>query len=133
MQTVEGYELDAKVLGLLDTGETPVFAARPSFATARPGQHWDATSLLLTDRRMLISKDRFFGRAKADFEVQWVEVANVQGALWNGGGPQIQLLVSTARTPYPVELIVQPQYAVDVESAIRSGYLSNPDHPAHHP
>ncbi|HEU5061998.1 MAG TPA: hypothetical protein VFT79_02455 [Solirubrobacterales bacterium] len=60
-------------MALLDAGEAPVFAARPSFATALPGQHWDATSLMLTDRRMLISKDRFFGKAKADFEVPWVE------------------------------------------------------------
>lgn len=130
MQTIEGYELDSKVLALLGPEEQPVFAARPSFATARLGQDWDATSLLLTDQRLVISKDRLF-KAKADFGVPWTQVEDIQGSLWNGGGPQIQLLVSHGLSSLPLELIVQPQHAVEVESAIRSGYLSNPDHPAH--
>jgi hypothetical protein len=126
MKTIEGYDLDQKVLTLLQPNEAPKFAARPSFATVRPPQHWDATSLLLTDKRMLISKDRLFGKAKADFAAQWSEVSHVEGVLWNGGGPQIQILVSNSLTMFPIELIVQPQYAVEVESAIRAGYLNSP-------
>jgi hypothetical protein len=124
MQTVECNELDAKVLALLEPGESAVFAARPAYATVRAGQHWNAPALVLTDRRLLISKDRLFGKAKADFAAAWTEVSRVEGSLWNGGGPQIQLLVFNSRTVEPVELIVAPQHAVDVESAIRSGYLN---------
>ena len=123
MKTVEGYELNARVLSLLDTGETVVFAARPSFITVHMGQHWDSASLVLTDCRLLISKDRLLGKQKADFAASWTDVRHVEGALWNGGGPQIQLLIHNSRTSQPVELIVLPQHAVDVEAAIRSGYL----------
>jgi hypothetical protein len=123
VKTVEGYDVDRKALTLIGANEMSVFAARPSFATVHPGIHWDASTLLLTDRRMIITKDRLLGKAKADFEVGWAAVRNVQGALWNGGGPQIQLLVHNPQTAQPVELIVQPQHAADVESAIRAGYL----------
>lgn len=37
MKTVEGQALDAKFLTLLESGESAVFAARPSYATVRPG------------------------------------------------------------------------------------------------
>ncbi len=62
------------------------------------------------------------GKPKADFTAEWSDVSSVKGQLWNGGGPQIQLLVQTRSAS--VELIVQPQHAVDVESAIRAGYLN---------
>jgi hypothetical protein len=70
----------------------------------------------------LISKDRLLGKPKADFSAEWANVSSVRGQLWNGGGPQIQLLVQTKHAG--VELIVQPQHSVDVESAIRAGYLN---------
>ena len=127
MKTVEGNELDAKVLSLLEDGESVVFAALPSYVTVRTGQHWNGATLVLTNRRMLISKDRLFGRRKADFSADWAAVSNVEGSLWEGGGPKIQLLVSNSHTQAPVELIVAPQYAADVESAIRSGYLDAPE------
>lgn len=122
MKTAEGFEIDAKALALVDAGETLAFAARPSYATVNPGAHWNASTLLLTDRRMIITKDRMFGKAKADFQIAWSGVSAVDGTLWNGGGPKIQLLVQNSQTSEPVELIVQPQHATEVESAIRSGY-----------
>jgi hypothetical protein len=121
VRTVEGGELTSKELGLLDSGETATFAARPSYATVGVGAHWNMPLLLLTDRRLVISRDKLVGKRKADFAVGWSEVSSVSGELWNGGGPQIQLIVRSQRSD--VELIVQPQYAVDVESAIRAGYL----------
>jgi hypothetical protein len=124
MKTVEGQALDAKFLTLLESGESAVFAARPSYATVRPGVHWDNAALLLTDRRFVISKDKLFGKPKPDFAAGWSDVERVEGSLWNGGGPQIQLLVFNSRTVDPIELIVSPEHAVEVESAIRSGYLS---------
>jgi hypothetical protein len=123
VKTIEGYDIDRKTLTVIGADETAVFAARPSFATVHPGVHWDASTLLLTDQRMIITKDRLLGKAKADFGVEWAAVRSVQGTLWNGGGPQIQLLVFNAQTAQPVELIVQPQHATDIESAIRAGYL----------
>lgn len=123
MKIVEGHEFDSRVAALLDEGESAVFAARPSYATVRDGARWDATTLVLTNRRMLI-KDRLIGKPKADFAARWNEVERVEGALWKGGGPKIQLLVHTTRSSQPVELIVDPRHASDVESAIRSGYLA---------
>lgn len=102
-------------------GETPIFAARPSFATVAGGEHWSSPLLLLTDRRLVITKDRLFAKRKADFAAPWSDVITVSGELWKGGGPQIELIVRSTRGD--VELVVQPQHAVDVESAIRAGYM----------
>ena len=121
MRTVEGNELTGKDLALLEPDENPTFAARPSFATVAGGKHWSLPLLLLTDRRMLISKDKLLGKRKPDFSVAWSEVAGVSGELWKGGGPQIELIVRSSRGD--VELIVLPEHAVEVESAIRAGYL----------
>jgi hypothetical protein len=121
MQTVEGHDLTSKDLSFLAQDETPTFAARPSYATVGQGAHWATPLLLLTNRRLLISKDRLIGKPKADFSAEWSDISSVKGQLWNGGGPKIQLLVQTRHTR--VELIMQPEHAVDVESAIRAGYI----------
>jgi len=121
MRTVEGGQLSAKELALVEPGETATFAARPSYATVSGGAHWDHPLLLLTDRRLVISREKIIGKRKADFAIEWSGVETVNGEPWMGGGPQIALTVRTVRGD--VELIVQPQHAVDVESAIRSGYL----------
>jgi hypothetical protein len=89
MRTIEGGELTAKDLGLLEPGEAATFAARPSYATVRPGDHWSMPLLLLTNRRMLISRDKLLGKRKIDFGALWSEVIGVSGELWKGGGPQI--------------------------------------------
>jgi hypothetical protein len=123
MKTVEGYEVDRKALALLEDGESPAFAARPSYVTVDGGANWDATTLLLTNRRLVVTKDRLFGKGKADVSIDWAAVSSVRGELWQGGGPKIQLLVENAQTRAPIEMIVPPEYAADVESAIRSGYL----------
>ncbi len=123
MKTIEGREIDDKALVLVNAGETVVFAARPAYTTVNPGAHWNAATLLLTDQRLILIKDRLFGKAKADFQASWSEVRTVDGELWMGGGPQIQLLVQHSKSSQPVELIVDPQYATEVESAIRGGYL----------
>jgi hypothetical protein len=120
MHPIKGHALTKKELGLIEPGEEPVFAARPMFATVNDGEHWQGPLLLLTDRRLVISKDKLIGRPKADFTADWSEVSKVRGEPWNGGGPLIQLIVQTNRAS--VELIMQPQDAVEVESAIRNGY-----------
>ncbi len=120
MQTVEGGELSSKELALVDRGETATFAARPSYVTVGVGAHWSLPLLLLTSRRLIISKERLFGKRRVDFAAAWVEVASVSGQPWNGGGPDIQLIVRSRQVD--IELIVRPQHAVEVESAIRSGY-----------
>jgi hypothetical protein len=89
-------------------------------ATVGLGDHWGSALLLLSDRRLVLSRSRIVRRPRVDFAVDWSSVTTVQGELWNGGGPMIQLVVQTRR--YDVELIVDTQYAVDVESAIRSSY-----------
>ena len=121
MKTVEGAELSDKQLSVLEPGESLTFAARPDYATVGMGAHWSSPLLLLTDQRLILSKDRLFGRPRADHAVSWPHVETVEGSLWNGGGPKIQLIVSTSS--HSIEMIVQPLYAVEVESAVRGGYM----------
>jgi hypothetical protein len=121
MQTVEGHKLRGKQLVIVEPGETPTLAARPSFATVSGGSHWKLPLLLLTDRRFVISREKLIGRPKADFAAEWSEVSGVAGKLWNGAGPLIQLLVQAKGAS--IELLMQPAHATDVESAIRAGCL----------
>ncbi|MGB8475101.1 MAG: hypothetical protein WCE61_13535 [Candidatus Acidiferrum sp.] len=122
MRTIEGHALTNKELRVIEPGEEPEFAARPMFATINDGEHWQGPLLLLTDRRLVISKDKLIGRPKADFTADWSEVSKVSGEPWNGGGPLIQLVLQTNHAS--IELIMQPQHAVEVESEIRNGYSS---------
>ena len=92
MRTIEGHALTNKELRVIEPGEEPEFAARPMFATINDGEHWQGPLLLLTDRRLVISKDKLIGRPKADFTADWSEVSKVSGEPWNGGGPLIQLV-----------------------------------------
>lgn len=123
---VEGLELDPKIVSLTATDESVVFAATPRYVTVGAGSHWMMPALVLTNRRLVISKERLFKR-RLDFAVGWADVGRVDGGLWKGGGPSIQLLVCDPLGSQILELIVDPQYAVDVESAIRSGYMGIQD------
>jgi hypothetical protein len=122
MRTIEGHELPEKVLGVLNSKEKIVAAARPMFASPNAMEHWDNAVLLVTDQRMIVTRERLFGRAKADYVLAWNDVETVSGELWHGGGPDIQLLVHT-HTGRQFELIVRPQHAKEIESAIRGGYM----------
>ena len=83
--------------------------------------------LLLTNRRFIISKEKLLGKPKANFETAWPDVSTV------GSGSItpyfIELIVQTARGT--ISVVALSQYAAEVEAAIRAGYLSNPNHPAH--
>jgi hypothetical protein len=123
MKMPGGKELDAKIVALLEVDESPVFDACPKYANFGRGTRLTLPTLLLTNRRLLLYKDRLF-RARFDFAVEWSNVGTVEGDLWrDGDGRSIQLLVRDPNGSVCVELIVLPQYAVDVESAIRSGYM----------
>lgn len=129
MQTINGAELAAKYLSCLEAGETPTFAAWLEFASVNGGADWKHPLLLLTSHRLIISKEKLLGRPSADFAVTWPEVSTVRGGPWHGAyNPLIQLDVTTVRGN--LALPVQTVYASDVESAIRAGYINNPDHPA---
>jgi hypothetical protein len=130
MKTVEGAELDdAKYLPLLAPGEALAFAARLAFASVNGGPDWREPFLILTSQRLIISKDKLFGKPKLDYAITWPEVSTVDNGPWNGTfNPLVQLDVRTARGT--LALPVRTLYAADVESAIRAGYLSNPGHPA---
>jgi len=121
MKTVEGGELTGKQLALIEPSEAPRFAARPAFATVNDGEHWAHPVLLLTDRRLIISKDKLIGKPKADFSADWADVSTVRGELWHGGPAMVQLMVKTRYAS--IELIVETLYAADVEAAVRSGYI----------
>ncbi|MGH3155113.1 MAG: hypothetical protein ACRDNF_00845 [Streptosporangiaceae bacterium] len=131
MQTIEGSELAAKYLSCLEPGETPTFATWLEFASVNGAADWKRPLLLLTSQRLIISKEKLFGKPKADFTITWPEVSSVSGGPWHGTyNPLIQLDVQTRRGA--LALPVKNVHAVDVESAIRAGYLSNPNHPAHY-
>ena len=127
MKTVEGRELTEKQLTLIEPGEIPTFAAWLSFATVEDGDTWKMPLLLLTNRRFIISKEKLLGKPKANFETAWPDVSTV------GSGSItpyfIELIVQTARGT--ISVVALSQYAAEVEAAIRAGYLSNPNHPAH--
>lgn len=130
MQTVEGVGLEAKYLSCLERGETATFAAWLAFASVNGGDEWKHPLLLLTDKRLIVSKERLFGRPRVDFAVTWAEVSTVRSGPWSGTfSPLIQLDVLTLRgtLALPVKNII----ASNIEGAIREGYLSNPNHPAH--
>jgi hypothetical protein len=129
MKAVQGFELTAKDLSVVETGESATFAARLSWAYVN-GADLREPLLVLTDQRLIISQQKLFGKRSADFVATWAEVATVSSGPWHGTfNPLIQLDVKTTRGT--IGLAVQTLYAVDVESAIRAGYLSNPNHPSH--
>ena len=127
MKTIEGRELTEKQLAIIEPGEIPTFASGLSFATVGDGNTWKMPLLLLTNRRFIISKDKLLGKPKADFVTAWPNVSTV------GSGSItpyfIELIVQTARGS--ISVVALSQYAAEVEAAIRAGYLSNPNHPAH--
>lgn len=106
---------------ILGHGEEIRAVAVPKYATVGPGPNWPSTTLVLTSQRLIVTKDRLLGKPKPDFSAEWSGVGDVHGQLWNGGGPDIQLVVPT--TQGDLELIVTPILAVEVESAIRDGYI----------
>ena len=124
MQILGGPELNAKYLSLLAPSETPAFAVLLAFASVGGGTDWRSPVLLLTNQRLIISKERLLGKPKADFAIAWPEVSTVDSVPWNGTyNPLIQLDVRTSRGI--VSLPVRTLYASDTESAIRAGYLSS--------
>jgi hypothetical protein len=112
-----------KALGVLADDETVVYAFHPHYATVVACRNWSSPTVLLTSRRLVIVKDRLFGKPRADFELDWMDVSGVTGQLWMGGGPNIQLLLSGPRLASPIEFIVVPEFAAKVESAIRHCYM----------
>ena len=130
MQTIEGFELAAERFPRLEPDETLTFAAWLEFASVNGCADWKHPLLLLTSHRLIISKDKRIGKLKADFAIAWPEVSTVSGGPWHGTySPLIQLDVQTLRGT--LALPVENVHAVDIEGAIRSGYLNNPNHPAH--
>jgi hypothetical protein len=130
MQILGGPELNAKYLSLLEPSETPAFAVLLAFASVNGGPDWRSPVLLLTNQRLIISKEKLLGKPKADFAIGWPEVSTVDSGPWNGTyNPLIQLDVRTGRGV--LSLPVRALYAAETEGAIRAGYLGNPDHPAH--
>jgi hypothetical protein len=120
-KTIGDVAVSDKELSLIETGETPKHAWRPIHATVAGGERWDRPLLLLTDHRMLLIKDRLFGRPRADYAVAWADVDRVSGDGWNGSFAHIQLDVQSAAGN--LALVMTPAQAADAEGAIRAGYL----------
>jgi hypothetical protein len=120
-QTIGDVAVSARELALLEAGETPKHAWRPLHATGAGGERWDHPLLLLTNRRMLLIKDRLFGKPRADYAVAWPDVHRVSGDGWNGSFAYIQLDVQSAAGDF--SLVMTPTHAADAEAAIRAGYV----------
>ena len=118
MQTVEGFKLSAKQVSWLGPDETLTFAVRLAFASVNGASDWREPLLILTNTRLVISKNKMFGAHKADYAVPWSEVSAVSNGPWHGAfNPLIQLDVRTARGV--LMLPVANIYATEVENAIR--------------
>jgi len=126
VEILEGGELDPKIAALVTGNELTMFAARPKYAKFAGSKPVTIPTLLLTNRRLLICKDRLF-RPRIDFSVDWSDVDTVEGEPWMGGGPSIQLLVRNLDGSVAVELIADPVEALAIETAIRSGYMNARD------
>ena len=123
MQTVDGFELSAKHVSWLGPGEIPTFAARLAFASVNGEPDWREPLLVLTNTRLVISKNKTFGAHKADCAVLWSEVSAVSNGPWHGAfNPLVQLDVRTARGV--LKLPVVNIYATEVENAIRTQDLN---------
>lgn len=119
MQSVEGFELSAKQVSWLGPGETPTFAVRLASASINGAPDWREPLLVLTNTRLVISKNKTFGAHKADYAVPWSEVSAVSNGPWRGAfNPLVQLDVRTARGV--LMLPVVNIYAAEVENAIRT-------------
>src|SRR5690349_10440728 len=77
MRSIEGEELDSKKIPALGPDETATLAARPEHFTPPGSEPWQSPLLLLTDKRLIASKNRRLGKAKIDFEVPWTQVHRV--------------------------------------------------------
>jgi hypothetical protein len=126
MELTGGAEISPHYLTYLEAGEVPTFGTWLSLAVVN-GQEWKIPLLLLTDRRFIISKKRIVGKPRADLALPWANVSTIGSGTISPAF--IELIVSTTRGPIPIHVL--PQHAADVEGAIRTGYLSNPAHPAH--
>ena len=126
MKAIQGFELTAKDLSVVGSDKRARLAARIAWVYVN-GSELRESLLILTDRRLIICKQRLLGKPKADFAVTWPEVVTVSSGPWRGTyNPLIQLDVQTKRGT--VGLAVETLHAPDVEGAIREGYLSNPGH-----
>ena len=126
MQLVDGREISSRHLTYLESGEVPTFGAWLSNALVN-GKDWRIPLLLLTSHRFLIIRERIVGKPKAGLALPWADVSTIgSGSITPSA---IELIVATVAGPIPI--IVPSQYASDIEGAIRAGYLSNPNHPAH--
>lgn len=116
MPTIEGRELAAKFLGLLKEREAGAdVRSVAGLETISIDEHWNDALLLVTDRRLLVSKDRLFGRAKLDFPVRWRQVNNVMNSRRTELSRGSSSLPFTVRVLYQPDSIVQPKYAVQID------------------
>jgi hypothetical protein len=120
-RTIGDIAISAKELALLEPGETPNHAWRPIHATVVGVERWDQPLMLLTDRRLLLIKDRLFGKPRADYAAAWPDVHRVSGDGWNGSFAYIQLDVQSAAGN--LALVMTPTHAADAEGAIRAAHL----------
>jgi hypothetical protein len=126
MQLVDGSEISSQDLTYLAPGEVPTFGVWLHNALVN-GKDWRIPLLLLTNCRFIISRERMIGKPRADLALAWADVSTIgSGSITPS---MIELIVTTTAGPLPI--ITPAQYAAEIEGAIRSGYLSNPNHPAH--
>src|SRR4051794_40889750 len=105
-------ELTRKQMALLDTGENVVLAYRPLEAKV-DGATWQVPTLVCTDRRIIVTKDKLIGKPRAEYEAPFASVSEVRGEPWWGGSAGTILLTVEASVG-AIALVVKPEDAVDV-------------------
>ena len=79
-------ELSAKQSALLEPGEhPPTLIAFPVSASTPDGQQFGGSKsmlLFITDRRLIVAKDKLVGKLKPDFSIGWADVHTVLGRIF---------------------------------------------------
>lgn len=104
---------------LLEAGEEPRFETRPPEVLLE-GRKLNMPVLLLTDRRLIVARERPFGKPRLEFEVAWEAVGDVEGQLASSG-MRIELVLPTSKGTLMIRTFTKD--GSDVEAAIRNGYL----------
>ena len=126
MMNIGDRNIDAAeaVAAGLDAGETAICAAYLSrFVSVT--QNWSGVVALLTSQRLLIVKDKLFGRPKPNAAFELAEVASTGCGPLHGVGPTWSVDLVTAAQKDPASMyFLDPTEAQEFDRHLRSAVVS---------
>ncbi len=111
----------AALLAELGEGEQPRLACMPIELETSAGQFMDMKipTILVTNQRILVSKDRLFGKPKVNWQLDLKEIETVGMGPLHGVGPAWEAHFHTHRRSPTVLLFDGPQQAEDFRNGLR--------------